>query len=242
MYDTLKRLFDIVFSLVSLVLLSPLFLVVAVLIRLDTKGPVFYRGERVTRGGKLFRMLKFRTMVANADQIGGDATPDDDPRITPVGRVLRRYKLDELPQLIDVLRGKMSIVGPRPQVKWVTDLYTQQEREILTLRPGLTDYASLYFVDHGEILRGSADPEKDYLERIHPKKMRLALAYVRNRSLWVDCKIIVRTLLAIGLRSRMVRRLVGSDPALARFVDRRRYGGRPAHHIESSPTLDLSQE
>jgi lipopolysaccharide/colanic/teichoic acid biosynthesis glycosyltransferase len=147
-------------------------------------------------------------MVANADQIGGSATPDDDPRITRVGFWLRKYKLDELPQLIDVLRGKMSVVGPRPQVEWVVDLYTPEEREVLGVCPGITDYASVRFVDHGDILRGCVDPEKAYLEKIHPHKMRLSLEYVKKRSLLVDAKILVRTLLAIPLKSRAFCRLL----------------------------------
>jgi lipopolysaccharide/colanic/teichoic acid biosynthesis glycosyltransferase len=220
MYPAAKRLFDIALSLVGLVLLAPAFLVIVLLIKLDSKGPILYRGTRVGRRGEPFRMCKFRSMVANADQIGGDATPDDDSRITRVGHVLRRYKLDELPQLIDVLRGKMSIVGPRPQVQWVVDLYTPEELEVLEVRPGLTDYASLRFVKHGEILMGSTDPEQDYLDKIHPQKMRLALKYVRNRSLWVDLKIIVRTVLSLLLRSRTVRRLLGNQSTLVRFVDR----------------------
>ena len=220
MYPAVKRLLDISLSLLGLVLLSPVFLVVALLIKLDSKGPVFYRGVRVGRWGEPFRMFKFRTMVAHAERIGGDATPDDDPRITRVGHLLRRYKLDELPQLIDVLRGKMSLVGPRPQVQWVVDLYTPEEREVLVVRPGITDYASLCFVNHGELLKGSADPEREYLLKIHPIKMRLGLRYVRNYSFWVDLKILVRTVRAILLQSRVIRRLLGDHSPLVEFVDR----------------------
>jgi lipopolysaccharide/colanic/teichoic acid biosynthesis glycosyltransferase len=142
-------------------------------------------------------MLKFRTMVVNADKIGGSSTPDDDQRITRVGRFLRRYKLDELPQLINVVRGEMSLVGPRPQVKWAVDLYTPEERRVLTVKPGITDYASLRFPNEGEILKGSTDPDRDYMEKIHPEKMRLSLEYIELRSMRVDIGIIFQTLLAI---------------------------------------------
>jgi lipopolysaccharide/colanic/teichoic acid biosynthesis glycosyltransferase len=198
MYPVAKRLFDILFSLIGLVVLSPLFAVIALLIKRDSEGPVFYRGVRVGKDGKPFKMFKFRTMVVNADQIGGCATPDDDPRLTRVGRFLRKYKLDELPQLIDVLRGKMSLVGPRPQVKWVVDLYAPEERQLLAVRPGITDYASLRFLNHGEILKGSTNPDKDYMEKIHPEKMHLSLNYVRTRSSWVDIKIILQTIASIS--------------------------------------------
>jgi lipopolysaccharide/colanic/teichoic acid biosynthesis glycosyltransferase len=192
-----KRTFDALLSLVGLCLLSPLLLLIAVLIKLDSPGPVFYKGSRVGLGGHLFKMFKFRTMIINADKVGSSSTPDDDPRLTRMGRILRKYKLDELPQLINVLIGDMSLVGPRPQVKWAVDLYTPEEREVLTVRPGITDYASLHFPNEGEILRGSTDPDKDYLEKIHPTKMRLSLEYVRSRSLWVDLKVILQTIATV---------------------------------------------
>jgi lipopolysaccharide/colanic/teichoic acid biosynthesis glycosyltransferase len=197
LYPYAKRLFDLFFSVLGLVILSPVFLIAGILIKLDSPGPVFYRGVRVGLNGKLFKIYKFRTMVVNADSIGGSSTPEDDPRITRVGRFLRRYKIDELPQLVNVLKGEMSFVGPRPQVKWAVDLYSEEERLVLTVKPGITDYASLNFPNEGEILRGSINPDKDYMEKIHPEKMRLSLEYVRNRSLWVDIKIIFKTLAAI---------------------------------------------
>jgi lipopolysaccharide/colanic/teichoic acid biosynthesis glycosyltransferase len=194
LYPAAKRFFDILLSLTGLLVLSPVLLIVAILIKLGTPGPVFYRGERVGLNGRLFRMYKFRTMVANAEQLGGSSTPDDDQRITKVGAILRAYKLDELPQLINVLKGEMSFVGPRPQVKWAVDLYTPEERRVLTVSPGITDYATLEFPNEGEILRGSPDPDRDYMDKIHPSKMRLSLEYIDNRSLWNDLNIIVRTL------------------------------------------------
>jgi lipopolysaccharide/colanic/teichoic acid biosynthesis glycosyltransferase len=147
----------------------------------------------VGRNGFRFRMLKFRTMVVAADTLGGSSTPDDDPRITRVGKFLRAHKLDELPQLWNVLRGEMSFVGPRPQVEWLVNLYTSEERSILDVPPGITDNASLRFPNEGEILRGSPDPDKDYLEKIHPEKMRLGLEYVRTRTFVGDLRIIAKT-------------------------------------------------
>jgi lipopolysaccharide/colanic/teichoic acid biosynthesis glycosyltransferase len=142
-------------------------------------------------------MLKFRSMVVGADRRGASSTSEDDPRITSVGRLLRRFKLDELPQLLNVLRGDMSFVGPRPQVQWAVDLYSDEERALLSLRPGVTDFASLRFRNEGEILKGSSDPDRDYLLKIAPAKIRLGLHYVRNCSLWTDLRIITATALSV---------------------------------------------
>jgi len=193
----LKRFFDIVFSSTGLVVLSPFFLSFALLIKIESKGPVFYRGIRVGRFGRLFRIFKFRSMVEDAEQLGGSSTSEADVRITQCGHFLRRFKLDELPQLINVLLGEMSLVGPRPQVAWAVERYSEKEKELLTVRPGMTDYASIRFRNEGEILRGSADPDRDYLEKIAPEKIRLGLEYVRHHSLWVDMKIIMATLWTI---------------------------------------------
>jgi lipopolysaccharide/colanic/teichoic acid biosynthesis glycosyltransferase len=193
----MKRIFDLVFAGAGLIVLAPLLAAIALAIKLTSRGPVFYRGERVGLNGKIFRMFKFRTMVINAEQIGGSSTPDDDPRLTRVGKFLRRYKLDELPQFINVVVGDMSLVGPRPQVEWVVERYTPEERLVLTVRPGITDYASVKFHNEGEILRGSANPDEDYFRLIHPMKMQLSIEYVKNASVFTDVKIILRTLLAI---------------------------------------------
>lgn len=190
----LKSLFDITFSFLGLVVLFPLFILIGLLIKLDSEGPVFYRGVRVGRFGKPFKIYKFRTMVIDAESIGGTSTPDDDPRITRVGRFLRKYKFDELPQLINVLKGEMSIVGPRPEVKHYVDIYTEQEKAILSVRPGITDWASIWNPDEGAILAGSSDPEKAYMEKIRPEKIRLQLEYVKNNSFWIDLKIIFKTI------------------------------------------------
>lgn len=197
MQDVIKRAFDIVFSLAALLLIAPLLLLIAVVIKLNAPGPVFYRGARIRRFGRPFRIFKFRTMVVNAEEIGGPSTADDDPRITRLGRLLRKYKLDELPQFINVLKGEMSIVGPRPEVPQYVEMYSQEEEEILTVRPGITDWASLWDIDEGAVLEGSQDPEKTYLEEIRPEKIRLQLEYVHNHSLWVDLKIIAKTVRAL---------------------------------------------
>jgi len=192
-----KRALDLMGAAVGLMLLSLVFVVIVVWIKLTSPGPVFYRGVRVGRYGKPFRIFKFRTMVVNAETLGAASTPEDDQRITPVGRFLRKHKLDELPQLVNVMKGEMSLVGPRPQVTWAVELYKEEEKTILNVRPGITDTASLRFRDEGKILRGSTDPDKDYFEKIHPEKIRLSLEYVRNQSLWLDCKILMQTVLTL---------------------------------------------
>lgn len=195
--DFLKRGFDIFASAIGLLILSPLLLVIAYLIKREDGGPVFYRGVRVGRYGKPFRIFKFRTMVVDAEKVGGPSTADDDPRITRVGKILRKYKLDELPQFINVLKGEMSIVGPRPEVQYYVDMFTEEEKSILNVRPGITDWASLWNPDEGAILAGSPDPEKTYMEKIRPTKIKLQLKYVKERSFWVDLKIILLTAITI---------------------------------------------
>lgn len=198
-----KRLFDIIFSLIGLILLSPIFLIIGILIKKEDGGPIFYRGVRVGRYGKLFRIYKFRTMVINADKIGGPSTADDDPRITKIGKKLRKYKLDELPQLINVLKGEMSIVGPRPEVQYYVDMFTEEEKAILSVRPGITDWASLWNSDEGSILAGSPDPEKTYMEKIRPIKIKLQLKYVKENSFFTDLKIIFLTIYTVITRKQI---------------------------------------
>lgn len=192
-----KRPFDLIMSLLLLVLLSPLMFLVAIRIRMYDKANVFYKAPRIGLNGSAFNMFKFRTMVVNADKIGGSSTSDDDSRITPVGKILRKYKLDELPQLINVLKGEMSIIGPRPEVKFYTDMFTDEEKKILTIKPGITDYASIWNPDEGKILAGSPDPDKTYLEEIRPGKIRLQLKYLNEKSIKVDLRIIYETVKAI---------------------------------------------
>lgn len=195
-----KRLFDIIFGVLALAIASPVMLFIAVRLKIDDGGPVFYRGRRVGRHGVPFFMLKFRTMVIDAERRGGPSTAADDPRITGVGLLLRRYKLDELPQLVNVVRGDMSFVGPRPEVEKYVAMFTEEERAILTVRPGITDWASLWNSDEGALLAGSSDPERTYLEIIRPHKVRLQLAYVRRQSFTTDLRIIAETIAAVVLR------------------------------------------
>jgi len=193
-----KRLFDIIFSFLGLVITTPLLGLIALLIKLDSKGPVFYRGKRVGRFGSPFRIFKFRSMVEKAEELGGSSTASDDPRLTKIGKFLKKYQLDELPQLINVLKGEMSLVGPRPEVKMYVDMMTDEERKtILSIKPGMTDLASLWDFHEGEILRGSPDPEKTYQEKIRPTKIKLQLEYVKNRSFLLDLKIILKTVLKV---------------------------------------------
>ena len=191
----MKRIFDLVFALLGLIAASPLFLVIISFIKLDSPGSVFYRGERVGKEGKLFKVYKFRTMFSDAEKLGGPSTSGDDPRITKFGRFLRKYKLDELPEFINILRGEMSFVGPRPEVLSEVKTYDEEtKRIILSVKPGLTDFASLWDIREGEILRGSKNPHQTYREKIGPEKIRLQLKYIKERSLLTDLKIIFLTL------------------------------------------------
>jgi lipopolysaccharide/colanic/teichoic acid biosynthesis glycosyltransferase len=196
----MKRSFDVVVSGLGIVATAPLLLLVAVVIKLNSKGPVFYRGERVGRFGRMFRIFKFRTMCVDAERVGGSSTSNDDPRITRVGGFLRRFKLDELPQLFNVLDGTMSFVGPRPQVAPLVELYTPDQRRLLDVRPGITDYASLRFRNLGQILEGADDPDEAYLRLVAPEKIRLGLYYVEHSNFWTDLHIIVATVISVALR------------------------------------------
>ena len=205
----IKRLLDVVLSAVALLLLVPLFLLVAVAIKMDSPGPVFHRGVRVGKGGKPFRIYKLRSMVNDAEVLGGPSTPADDPRITRMGRIVRRYNLDELAQFINTFLGDMSIVGPRPEVPEVVALYSEADREtILSVRPGITDWATLWIRDEGERLKGSADPHQQYLDEIWPEKRRLQLKYVREQSVRTDLRIMLLT-----FKVHLVDRIRASSPA-----------------------------
>ena len=196
----MKRVFDIVLSLSGLMLLAPVLIFIGVMVKATSPGPAFYRGGRVGRLGKSFRIFKFRSMVANAETLGGSSTADDDMRITWFGRLLRKSKLDEIPQLLNVLWGHMSLVGPRPEVQEYVDMYTDEEQLILSLRPGITDWASIWNSDEGAIQKGTHDPDRVYLELIRPTKLKLQLLYARKRNVWVDCTIICFTLLKLVRR------------------------------------------
>jgi len=193
----MKRVIDLLISGVGLVVLCPVLAVLALWIKLDSPGPVFYRGVRAGRFGNPFRIFKFRSMVVNADKIGGPSSSADDPRITRSGHFVRNSKLDELPQLINVFKGEMSLVGPRPEVMQEVLLYTEEERRLLSVRPGITDWSSIKFRNEGEILRGSADPHQAYREKIRPEKIRMGLEYVAKHSTATDFQIIVSTVKAL---------------------------------------------
>lgn len=193
-----KRAFDLFFSLCGLILLTPLFAAIALRIKLDSEGPVFFRQVRVGQYGKPFRMFKFRTMFQDAETTGKQITVEGDPRITRTGRFLRQYKLDELPQLVNVVRGEMSLVGPRPEVPRYVELYPADVRDlVLSVLPGITDYASIEYKDENAILGRVTDPDRAYIEEVMPVKLGYYQRYVMERSLWVDFRLILATLKAI---------------------------------------------
>ncbi|MGA8220677.1 MAG: sugar transferase [Candidatus Acidiferrales bacterium] len=189
---TAKRAFDVICAAAGLLLLWPFFLTAAVWIKLDSRGPVFYRGVRIGLHGKPFRIFKFRTMVEDAELRGSTATAHGDPRITRAGKRLRPYKLDELPQLLNVMQGEMSIVGPRPEVEEHTSCYMGPEKIILSVKPGITDEASIRFYNLNELL-GTEDPNGVFIARYRAEKNRLRVSYVERRSFWGDLRIIFRT-------------------------------------------------
>jgi len=194
-----KRIFDFLTSLVGFILLSPLFLLVALWVRLDSPGPVFFRQERVGLHGRTFRIHKFRTMRTDAERRGLQITVGSDSRITRAGAFLRKYKLDELPQLLDVLAGEMSLVGPRPEVPRYVAHYPGDVRErILSVRPGITDWASIKFRNENELLSNASDAERTYIEQILPIKQRMHLEYVATRSFGGDLRILLQTLGAVS--------------------------------------------
>lgn len=210
------RLFDLCSSAFGLALLSPLFLLVALAIKLDGPGPVFYRQERIGRWGRPFKILKFRTMSTGADRSGPLLTVGGDSRITRVGRWLRRWKLDELPQLVNVVRGEMGLVGPRPEVPRYVALYTEEQARVLSLRPGVTDPASIAYRNENEILSAAGDPEAFYVENVLPNKVRINLEYAAEASLGSNLQVILATL---GLLEPKVRvRKPGDRRAFDRLV------------------------
>ncbi|OIP76260.1 MAG: hypothetical protein AUK06_00345 [Parcubacteria group bacterium CG2_30_36_18] len=191
----IKRLFDIFFSFFGLIIISPILLLISILIKKESPGPAFYRGKRVGKNGKEFRIFKFRSMVVDAERLGGPSTSADDPRLLKIGKILRRHQLDELPQLINILKGEMSFVGPRPEVPFEVETYDEETKKIiLSIKPGLTDLATLENIHEEEILKGSKDPHQAYRELIKPQKLKLAKEYVKNQSFWLDLKIIFKTL------------------------------------------------
>ena len=193
-----KRIFDLVFVIPGLLLLSPVLFLSAFSVKIDTTGPVFFRQERVGKYGELFRIFKFRTMVVDAESFGGKVTVGRDPRITRSGAFLRKYKLDELPQLINVFKGEMSLVGPRPEVPEYVAHWPADARElVLSVPPGITDFASIEFRNENDLLDGADDPVEKYIQEITPIKLEFYERYVRERSLWLDFRLILQTVVAV---------------------------------------------
>ncbi|MBR6162030.1 MAG: sugar transferase [Bacteroidales bacterium] len=193
----MKRFLDFSCSLLALIVLAPLWLLIALAIVLESRGGVLYRQSRVGRNGRDFTLYKFRTMRTGSDKKGLLTVGDRDSRVTKVGYFLRKYKLDEFPQLINIIKGDMSIVGPRPEVRKYVDLYTPEQRQVLTVRPGLTDYASIRYVHESEILAHSDNPEQTYIDEVMPAKLALNLEYIQHQSLKEDFKLIFQTFAAI---------------------------------------------
>ena len=187
------RFFDIIFSIIGLVILSPIFIVLYLLIRIESKGGGFYSQERIGKNGKPFKLYKFRSMRIGSDKKGLITIGEKDNRITKTGFILRKYKLDELPQLWNVFIGDMSLVGPRPEVKKYTDLYTEEQKQVLQVRPGITDWASIKYVDENKILGESEDPDEAYVNLIMPNKIKLNMVYIQHRTLGEYFKIIFTT-------------------------------------------------
>jgi len=188
------RLFDVVIAFTVLLIFAPLLIIVALIIKLTSKGPVLFRQVRVGRHDIDFRILKFRTMLINADKLGSLTVGARDPRVTSIGYFLRKYKLDELPQLINVLIGDMSIVGPRPELRKYVDMYTSEQKKILAIRPGITDYASIEYRNENELLAAAANPELFYIEQVMPQKIRLNYKYLHNRNPVNYFKVIFSTI------------------------------------------------
>lgn len=193
----MKRIFDFIFSFLAIILLLPFFVIIALSIIFDSKGGIFYRQIRVGKNNKDFKLIKFRTMFTNSDKKGLLTVGMRDSRITKVGYFLRRYKLDELPQLFNIFIGDMSFVGPRPEVRKYVEMYDDEQLQVLAVRPGLTDYASLEYINENEILAKSENHEKTYIDEIMPAKLKLNLKYIEEKSFWVDLKTIFKTALKI---------------------------------------------
>jgi lipopolysaccharide/colanic/teichoic acid biosynthesis glycosyltransferase len=203
----MKRVIDFFLSLTGLVLLSPILLPVILLVWIQDWHSPFYIAPRVGLRGKIFKMVKLRSMIINADKNGVDSTSSNDKRITSVGRFIRKYKLDEFSQLWNVLLGDMSLVGPRPNVKRETDLYTLEEKKLLSVKPGITDISSIVFSDEGEILKNYADPDIAYNQLIRPWKSRLGIFYIENSTFWIDIKLIYLTVLSIISKQKALNNL-----------------------------------
>ncbi len=193
----MKRIFDISASFIGLIIISPFFILIAIAIITESKGGIFYKQVRVGKNNSDFKLLKFRTMRPNSDKLGLLTVGGRDPRVTRVGYYLRKYKLDELPQLLNVFLGEMSLVGPRPEVRKYVDLYNQEQKKVLMVKPGITDYASILYSNENELLAKSENPETLYIEEIMPHKLKLNMEYINNPGLITDFKIILKTVAKI---------------------------------------------
>ena len=201
----IKRFFDLAVAIILIIIFSPLLILFSFLIwKQDWHSP-FYVASRIGKDEKQFKMIKFRSMILNADKSGVDSTSANDNRITPLGNFIRKYKIDELPNFFNILKGEMSFVGPRPNVKRETDLYTKDEKQLLRVRPGITDLASIVFSDEGDILEGSSDPDLDYNQLIRPWKSRLGIFYVNNQSIWMDIQLMFFTAVGIISKSKSLK-------------------------------------
>ncbi|GAA0758151.1 sugar transferase [Clostridium sartagoforme] len=194
----IKRIFDFIASLIGCIILTPVYVIIALLIKLTSKGPIFFKQKRIGRYGNEFNILKYRTMVVNAERIGRQITIGNDSRVTRIGYFLRKYKLDELPQLINVLKGDMSLVGPRPEVPKYVELYNENQKRVLEVRPGITDYASIEYRDENSILGNVKNPEEYYINIIMPHKIDLNMKYIENNNIFIDIAIIFKTIFNIG--------------------------------------------
>ncbi len=193
MYKLTKRIFDFISSTMVLILLSPFFIVIGLWIVIDSKGGIFYKHVRIGKNGKEFGLLKFRSMSVGSDK-GSQITIGNDARVTKVGRFIRKYKIDELPQLINILKGEMSVVGPRPEVKKYVNLYNKEQLKVLSVLPGLSDFASIEYFDEQRILGEADNPDEKYINVVMPEKLKLNLKYIRTQSFSTDIKIILKTL------------------------------------------------
>lgn len=191
----IKRIFDIFSSAVGIILLSPILIIISILIKAGSDGPVFFKQIRVGRNEKNFKILKFRTMIVDAEKVGKQITVGDDNRITKIGKVLRKYKIDELPQLFNVLKGEMSLVGPRPEVPRYVELYNDEQRQVFKVRPGITDLASLRYKDENDLLGDKENPEEFYINKVMPDKLALNVEYIKKSNIIFDIYIIIKTII-----------------------------------------------
>ena len=203
----MKRIFDFFLSFFGLIILSPIIFIFFILIFLQDFNYPFYIASRVGKNGIPFNMIKFRSMIVNANASGVDSTASDDKRITTIGRIVRKFKIDEIPQLFNVMIGEMSFVGPRPNVESETRMYSKEEQRILSVKPGITDFSSIVFSDEGDILEGSDDPDLKYNQIIRPWKSRLALLYIDNRTIMIDIKIIIWTVLGVFSKKYVLKNI-----------------------------------